>query len=233
MNVRSLIAAIGTAIMFAGVGAGSVAAQQQFNDHDRHVVREWYRDHRDDSAFEGRRHWNEEMDRRLQPGVEIGRDVRPWVRPVPRSLYDRLAPLPRHLRYVFIGDHICIVDDGWRLIDVYHLEHPDDDRGGPPPVPIAFTDQDRQVLRDWYVDHRDRLPDEFEGRLHWSADFEDHFRVGVVLGSDMREHAHPVPHELADRLHPLPPGFRYMVMGNHICIVDDAWNVRDIYHFER
>ncbi len=232
MNLRSLIAAFGAAVMLACVGAGPTQAQgPHFGEHDRHMVREWYRDHRDNPAFEGRSHWNEEMERRLQPGVEIGRDVRPWARPVPRELLDHLTPLPRHLRYVFIGDHICIVD-GWRLIDVYHLDHADDE-GGPPPPAVAFTDQDLQILHEWYADHRDRLPIEFEARLHWNADFENRFQIGVALGPDMRRWAHPVPHELADRLHPLPPGFRYMVMGNHICIVDDAWNVRDIYHFER
>ena len=55
---------------------------------------------------------------------------------------------------------------------------------------------------------------------------------GFVLTPEMRGAWRPVPHELLERLGPVPPRWRYMVLGEHVVLVDAGWRIRDVLHFE-
>jgi hypothetical protein len=48
--------------------------------------------------------------------------LRRMARPVPEDLLYQLPPPPRYCRYVVIGGHVCLVDEGYRVRDVIHLE---------------------------------------------------------------------------------------------------------------
>ena len=95
-----------------------------------------------------------------------------------------------------------------------------------------FDDHDRQVTRDWYranpkhddrgFRNRDRLPPQYESQL----------REGVVLNKDLRRQSYSPPHDLQRRLSPPPRGYRYVVVGGHIVLVDDGYRIHDVLHLE-
>ena len=95
-----------------------------------------------------------------------------------------------------------------------------------------FDDHDRQVSRDWYHQHhdhppiglrdRDRLPPEYESRLH----------EGYVLDRTMRGRIHPIPADYDRQLPPAPHGYRYVFIGGHAVLIDDGYRVHDVIHFE-
>ena len=251
MRASWIMAAVSGAALLALTGAAQAqdrsrddrSEHTRFDDRDREVARDWYRNHHDDDEFRGRQQWNDEMERRLQPGVIIGRDVRGSVRSIPAELAARLGAVPRNYRYVMIGDHLCLVDKDWHLYDVIHLEHeenrsnqPADDRDRQPQMEDRnreqqFNDRDQQVMRDWYNSHRDSQ--EFQGREHWNDQMERRLQVGIVLDPDMRRLARPVPSDLLNRLPPAPRDFRYLIVGDHIVLVDEGWSIRQVFHFDR
>lgn len=98
--------------------------RHEFRDRDRHAVQEWYEHHRDHEP-EGfrRRDWlAPEYESRLRVGFVLGPDMRRMAYRVPDDLLYELPPCPRHYRYVVIGGHICLVDRGYRVHDLIHLE---------------------------------------------------------------------------------------------------------------
>lgn len=97
--------------------------------------------------------------------------------------------------------------------------------------PAQFTKQDRDVMARWYHAHQNQLPAEFVAREHWSPTFEGRLHVGSVVEKDIRQWAYPMPEDLLTQLPALPRHFRYVIIGNHACIIDAAWRVYDIYHF--
>jgi hypothetical protein len=249
MRHRMLICICAAAI--AASAAGTVRAQDfrrgpdtHFDNRDRGEIYNWYRDHPGNRVFAADPRWNEEMDRRLQPGVVLGRDVRNRAYPLPGELAARLGPLPRRFRYVVTGNHVCVVNNDWQLFDVMHLElgwdrdrdrdrDHDGDRDRGPGFAIAFSAGDRAYMDDWYRGHRGHLTVEFDGRDHWRPEYERRFVSGYVVEPELRRWAHPVPVEFEGHMQRLPRGYRYVVIGDHICVVDDGWRVYDVYHFDR
>lgn len=94
----------------------------RFDDHDRQAARDWYRDHHDAFRHDEGRYWHHEWEPNIREGFVFTPEMRRAFRPVPRDLYGRLAPPPRGYRYVVIGDHVCLIDRGYRIHDVLHFE---------------------------------------------------------------------------------------------------------------
>lgn len=233
-----------TVTVQANYGGQDAASQQTHFDHrDHDVARDWYRDHRSDADFRGHDQWNEEMERRLPPGVTIGRDLRGNARSIPSDLAGRLGPLPRDFRYIMIGSNLCVVDKHWHLYDVIYLERefnsfnrPPDDRDRQRQMDNQnrdeqFNDRDQRAMRDWYRDHR--FNPEFRDRERWNDQMERQIQVGVVPDPEVRLRAHPVPQELVVRLHVPPHNYQYFLLGNHLVLVDEMWTIRQIFNFER
>jgi hypothetical protein len=95
-----------------------------------------------------------------------------------------------------------------------------------------FEDHDRQAARGWYNEHHDRLPEGLRDRDRLPPELESRLQVGVLLDHDMRHRIHPVPAELIERLPPCPPHYRYVIIGGHICLIDEGFHVFDVIHFE-
>jgi hypothetical protein len=95
-----------------------------------------------------------------------------------------------------------------------------------------FEDHDREAARGWFNEHHDRLPQGLRDRDRLPPEVESRLQVGVVLDHDMRHRIHPVPADLLDRLPPCPRHYRYVVIGGHICLIDDSFQVSDVIHFE-
>jgi hypothetical protein len=100
-------------------------------------------------------------------------------------------------------------------------EHHDHDR---------FDDHDRAAAHDWYHDHHTYFRHD-EGR-YWHGEWEPNIHEGFVFTPEMRRAFRPVPHELLVRLGPAPHGWRYVVIGDHVCLVDADWRIHDVLHFE-
>jgi Ni/Co efflux regulator RcnB len=105
--------------------------------------------------------------------------------------------------------------------DHHDRDHHDHDR---------FDDHDRQAARDWYRDHHDAFRND-EGR-YWHQEWEPNIREGFVFTREMRRAVRPVPRDLYARLAPPPRGYRYVVIGHHICLVDGGYRIHDVLHFE-
>ena len=93
-----------------------------------------------------------------------------------------------------------------------------------------FDDHDREMARDWYRDHHDAFHRD-EGR-YWHNDWEPNIREGFVLTPDMRRAYRPVPPGLMRQFPPPPPGYRYVVLGDHVVLIDRGYRVHDVLHFE-
>jgi hypothetical protein len=98
--------------------------QHEFRDRDRRAAHDWYEHHRDHEprGFRRRDWLSPEYESRLRIGFVLDRDMRRMSYPVPEDLMHELPPCPRHYRYVVIGGHICLVDGGYRVQDLIHLE---------------------------------------------------------------------------------------------------------------
>jgi len=93
-----------------------------FDDRDRAAARDWYRNHHDAFRHDEGRYWRNEWEPNIREGFVLTPGMRGAVRPVPRDLYGRFAPPPPGYRYVEIGNHIVLVDRGYRIHDVLHFE---------------------------------------------------------------------------------------------------------------
>jgi Ni/Co efflux regulator RcnB len=93
----------------------------------------------------------------------------------------------------------------------------------------SFNDQDRQATQEWYRQHQrnagrgwrqqDRLPPGLQGRL----------RAGQRLDPQLRRRMYPLPPDLARRYGPAPRGYRYVIIGGNVVLIDDGYQVRDLF----
>ena len=93
-----------------------------------------------------------------------------------------------------------------------------------------FDDHDRQAAHDWYEHHRRDFRDR-EGR-YWHREWEPEIREGFIFTPDMRAAIRPVPRGLYRELVPPPPGYRYVLIGDHICLIDSDYRIQDAFHLE-
>ena len=96
----------------------------RFDDRDRQASRDWYNEHHDRRplGLRDRDRLDPEYESRLREGYVLDRNMRRRVYPVPDDYYRRLPPPPRGYRYVFIGGHAVLIDNGYRVHDVIHFE---------------------------------------------------------------------------------------------------------------
>ncbi|HXB74572.1 MAG TPA: hypothetical protein VNY05_40430 [Candidatus Acidoferrales bacterium] len=98
-------------------------ATGQFDSHDQQVTRDWYNQHQDHPAA-GLRSGDRlsgDQESRLREGAVIDKDMRKQVHPAPPDLARRLPPPPTHHRYVAVGGHIGLIDNGYQVKALIHL----------------------------------------------------------------------------------------------------------------
>jgi len=95
-----------------------------------------------------------------------------------------------------------------------------------------FDDHDRDAMRDWYHNHREHPPRGFRDQDRLPPELERQLAVGFVLTPEFRRRIVSCPEDLCRRLPPPPRGYRYVVIGGHVCLVDRDWRVADVVHFE-
>ncbi len=95
-----------------------------------------------------------------------------------------------------------------------------------------FDDHDRREARQWYEHHRDRPSEGFRDHDRFAREYEGRLREGYILDPEMRRMCHPIPEDLAYRLPPPRRHCRYVVIGGHLCLIDNGYRVQDVIHFE-
>jgi len=108
----------------------------------------------------------------------------------------------------------------------------DQNRGQAKKAARQFAERDRAAARQWYQQHRDRLPRGFRDDDRLPPGFEVRLVPGFVFDMDMRRRSYPVPAGLARGFGPPPRGYRYLVIGGHVVLVDDGYRVHDVIRLE-
>jgi hypothetical protein len=94
-----------------------------FDSHDQQVTRDWYNQHQNNPPAGLRKEdrLSADQESRSQEGAVLDKDLRRQVHPAPPDLARRLPPPPSHHRYVAIGGHIGLIDNGNNVKAIIHL----------------------------------------------------------------------------------------------------------------
>jgi hypothetical protein len=95
-----------------------------------------------------------------------------------------------------------------------------------------FNDRDRQIARDWYNQRQSNPPPGFRDRDRLPPQYETRIQPGYVFEPVVRRRAYPAPLDLTRRFVPAPRGYRYMVIGGQIVLVDVGYRVADVFRLE-
>jgi Ni/Co efflux regulator RcnB len=125
MKPSHFAAALSVAVLLAtGVEAQN---HQQFNDHDRQVIQDWYNQHQKNApqGFRSRDRLSADQESHLRSGQSYDRNLQRNAHSVPSDLSRRLPKPQRHQKYVAIGGHVVLVDTVSNIIrDVIRLTDP-------------------------------------------------------------------------------------------------------------
>jgi hypothetical protein len=96
----------------------------------------------------------------------------------------------------------------------------------------TFNDQDRQVTREWYQQHRNRLGAGWRERDRLPPAMEGRLRPGQRLDPRLRRQMHWLPADLSRRYGPAPRGYRYAIIGGNIVMLDNGYQVHDVFRLD-
>lgn len=108
-----------------GKGHGRDRYRYAYDDHDRDEMREYYRGHRHHlpPGLAKRDHLPPGLERRLRVHYVLAEDFRPYMRPCPEELEERLPPPPPHCAHTVIGGHVVLMNSSTHMVlDVFHFE---------------------------------------------------------------------------------------------------------------
>jgi Ni/Co efflux regulator RcnB len=120
-----LATALATALLGIS-GTGALAQDRQnahFNEHDQQVARDWSNQHQAHApaGLRNQDRLSADEESRLREGAVLDKDLRRKVHSAPSDLSRRLPPPPSNHRYIAIGGHIGLIDNGYQLKAVIHL----------------------------------------------------------------------------------------------------------------
>jgi Ni/Co efflux regulator RcnB len=95
-----------------------------------------------------------------------------------------------------------------------------------------FDDHDRQVASDWYKQNRGHAPVGFRDRDRLAPEHETRLQMGIVLDKELRGRMHALPSDLSRRFPAAPRGYRYIVIGGHVVLVDKGYHVQDVIRLD-
>ena len=95
---------------------------RQFNNRQRQRAQIYYNQHRNDEGFRHDDRWNNDYENRLRSGYVLDDDMRRMSRPAPYEMTRGFGRAPRGYRYVIIGGHVVMVDEGYRVHDSIRFE---------------------------------------------------------------------------------------------------------------
>jgi hypothetical protein len=95
---------------------------RQFNQNQRRYATTYYTQNRNQEVFRPDSRWNNDYENRLRPGYVLDEDMRRMSRPAPYEMTRGFGRAPRGYRYVVIGGHVVLIDNGYRVHDAIHFE---------------------------------------------------------------------------------------------------------------
>ena len=103
-----------------------------------------------------------------------------------------------------------------------------------PPSEIVFTQEERTIVGEWYSDGRG-LPPGLAKHDRLPPGLEKHLRERGSLPPGLQKKVAPLPPELEHRMRRLPSGYRRVVIGGNVILMNEKTAViydiiRDIIH---
>jgi opacity protein-like surface antigen len=92
-----------------------------------------------------------------------------------------------------------------------------------------FNAKQRQYATTYYNQNRNH--EIFRPDRRWNNDYENRLQPGYVLDNDMRGMSRPAPIEMTRGFGPAPRGYRYVVIGGNVVLIDDGYRVHDAIRF--
>jgi len=93
-----------------------------------------------------------------------------------------------------------------------------------------FRENQRQYAYTYYGQNQNN--EIFRHDSRWNNDYENRLRPGYVLDPDMRRMSRPAPYAMIRGLGGAPRGYRYIIIGGHVVLVDSGYRVHDTIRFE-
>jgi Ni/Co efflux regulator RcnB len=106
----------------------------------------------------------------------------------------------------------------------------DENRGQTKKRYRQFNENQRQYATTYY--NQNRGQEVFRNDERWNNDYDSRLHSGYVLDDDMRRMSRPAPYEMTRGMGRPPRGYRYVVIGGHVVLIDGGYRVHDAIHFE-
>jgi hypothetical protein len=93
-----------------------------------------------------------------------------------------------------------------------------------------FQENQRQYAHTYYGQNQNHAM--FKPDNRWNNDYDMRIQPGYVLDGEMRRMIHPAPNAMMRGLGRAPRGYRYVVIGGHLVLIDNRYRVHDSIRFE-
>ncbi len=90
-----------------------------------------------------------------------------------------------------------------------------------PPSEIVFTPQERSIVTQWFRGQRSGLPPGLAKRDRLPPGLEKHLEERGTLPPGLQKKVSPLPSDLERQLTPLPTGYRRVVIGGNVILMND------------
>jgi hypothetical protein len=88
-----------------------------------------------------------------------------------------------------------------------------------------FQEKQRQYAHNYYIQNQNH--EVFKPDRRWNDDYTNRLQPGYVLDRDMQRMSRPAPNGLVSGLGHAPSGYRYIVIGGRVVLVDNGYRVHD------
>ncbi len=90
-----------------------------------------------------------------------------------------------------------------------------------PESAAVFTEHERVVVTNWFGSHRTGLPPGLAKRDRLPPGLEKQLRERGTLPPGLQKRVQPLPVELERQLHRLPTGYRRVVIGGNVILMNE------------
>ncbi len=85
----------------------------------------------------------------------------------------------------------------------------------------VFTEQERVVVKNWFGNRRSGLPPGLARRDRLPPGLEKHLRERGTLPPGLQKKVQPLPPELERQMRRLPTGYRRVVLGGNVILMNE------------
>jgi hypothetical protein len=93
-----------------------------------------------------------------------------------------------------------------------------------------FQENQRQYAQTYFGQNQKNKVFRHDSR--WNNDYGNRLQPGYVLDRDMRRMSRPAPSVMIRGLGGVPRGYRYIIIGGNVVLVDSGYRVHDTIRFE-